>query len=188
VIGIIEYDLADSAFVKNPRKEQQLTLDFLHPPSLKKMKRIVKKRSEESRAKAKASGQTPEKLQSMGTDSQGRKQYKIPDAPKELEAQEEGKKNKVLTLDPDIQALNPECEYQIPRVRSSTRFRSFPRNRRLRSRARRTRFSSWTLIFEPPINVGLGPVSNDLAPTNWSGARQKAPRTRNKISSFCFSS
>jgi len=94
----MEIDLADADFVKNPRKEQVLTLDFLHPPSLKKMKHIVKKRTEESHAKAKARGEPLQKLETLGTDIQGRKQYKIPDAPKELAAQDENKKKKVCTL------------------------------------------------------------------------------------------
>jgi len=96
VIGVMEIDLADADFVKNPRKEQVLTLDFLHPPSLKKMKHIVKKRTEESHAKAKARGEPLQKLETLGTDIQGRKQYKIPDAPKELAAQDENKKKKSI--------------------------------------------------------------------------------------------
>lgn len=89
VIGIIEQDLADADFIQNPRKKSTLTTDFISPPALNKMKRLVKKRNEED----KKGDQTPQKLESMGTDEQGRKQYKIPDAPKALE-QEQGSEKK----------------------------------------------------------------------------------------------
>ena len=91
VIGIIEQDLADAEFTKTPRKKVALTLDFLHPPALKKMKRLVKKQAEDNQN---AGNQPPQKLESTGVDEQGRKQYKIPDAPKKLENEQGADKKK----------------------------------------------------------------------------------------------
>ena len=75
MIGIIEEDLADLDFMKQPRKRAQLKMDFISPPAHTKMKRLVKKQSE---------ARDPQKLNKLptaGTDEEGRKQYKIPDAP-----------------------------------------------------------------------------------------------------------
>lgn len=52
-----------------------MELDFISVPALKKMKRLVKKRSERE--------QQPKRLPTAGEDENGRKQYKIPDAPDE---------------------------------------------------------------------------------------------------------
>lgn len=96
MIGIIEQDLADSNFMKNPRVEKRVVLDFIHPPSMQKMKRLVKKQAEDGKGD---SDKPKEKLEVTGTDEQGRKQYKIPDAPAALEASGgKEKRKKVLEL------------------------------------------------------------------------------------------
>lgn len=92
MIGIIEQDLADTEFTETPRKKVPMTIDFISPPALKKMKRLVKKRSE---AHDEKSGDTkPEELKSTGVDEQGRKQYKIPDAPKAMKEEHGAEKTK----------------------------------------------------------------------------------------------
>ena len=72
VLGIVEQDLADAEYVQNPRKRVEFTMDFISVPAMKKMKRLVKKRSEQERQ--------PHKLPTAGQDDQGRKQYKIPES------------------------------------------------------------------------------------------------------------
>ena len=92
MIGVIEQDLADAEFTKTPRKKVPLTLEFLSPPALNKMKRLVKKRGEEKDSKR--GDDKAEKLESTGVDEQGRKQYKIPDAPKAMEQEHGSEKAK----------------------------------------------------------------------------------------------
>lgn len=77
--------------MKQPRKRITVTKDFVSAPALKKMKRLVKKQAEE---RQEGNNKEPQKLESMGTDDQGRKQYKIPDAPKTLEKEEGPEKKK----------------------------------------------------------------------------------------------
>ena len=96
VIGIIEQDLADAEFTKSPRKKVPLTLEFISPPALNKMKRLVKKRSEEKEDKK--GDDKPQKLESTGVDEQGRKQYKIPDAPKAMEKEHGSEKAKKVSF------------------------------------------------------------------------------------------
>lgn len=72
VLGIVEQDLADAEYINEPKKWVQLQVDFISVPALKKMKRLVKKRSEQERQ--------PHKLPTAGQDDEGRKQYKIPDS------------------------------------------------------------------------------------------------------------
>jgi hypothetical protein len=93
VIGVLEKDLADQEFIKVPRKPVSLELDFLHPPALKKMKRLVKKEEEEVAKQAK---QGPRRLETVGN-ANGRKQYKIPDPPSFRDPEKE-QKAKVATL------------------------------------------------------------------------------------------
>ena len=101
VIGIIEQDLADAEFTKTPRKKVPMTLEFISAPALKKMKRLVKKQSE--REDKKKGDDKPQELESTGVDEQGRKQYKIPDAPKAMEKEHGAEKTKkVAFLDETI--------------------------------------------------------------------------------------
>ena len=90
MIGIIEEDLAELDFIQHPRQRAQLKLDFISPPVHTKMKRLVKKQSEAR------DPQRLNKLPTAGTDEDGRKQYKIPDAPPPEHAAKTKNEKKVI--------------------------------------------------------------------------------------------
>lgn len=91
MIGICEHQLADAKFIKKPKHRVKLDLDFIYPPALKKVKRLVEKSSQRKKTEQKA----PE-MKETGVDEQGRKQYKIPEGPVDEEAKNEAHEKKVI--------------------------------------------------------------------------------------------
>ena len=92
VIGVCELDLAGSRFIQKPKHRTQMELDFISPPAMKKMKRLVEK----SNKRAAKEQQKPPDVKDTGkVDEQGRKQYKIPEGPVGDEAKQEAEEKKV---------------------------------------------------------------------------------------------
>ena len=93
VIGICEVDLENAKFIQKPKHRVAMDLDFINPPALTKMKRLVEKKSKD--AKKEQQKKAPE-VEQVGVDEHGRKQFKLPEGPAPTEARLEAAEKKVL--------------------------------------------------------------------------------------------